>query len=268
MAILFAWLVSVGSIATTAAPAIPADSAAAAVCSTLARVAQDQPAVAGDVRAALAVHGAVVRWDPSAGPIRLWVQPRAASISDWDRSPAAWTDAVLSAARSWRGIVPGLEFRAERDSASADVVVTWVDERSLSSGASPGLSSGTAGRTELSDIGGRAATARVRLALTSADGASYDVADIRAVARHELGHVLGLAHHAAPKSVMAARVKADRLHAGRRRGPAAALRAPHGRTLRDGAAAGHRRDGARDSLIAPRRAASGAVSPRCAATES
>jgi hypothetical protein len=220
MALLLGLLTSVATLATAAAPIAREDSLAAGACPALAQVALEQPAVAGDVRAALAVHGAVVRWDLAAGPIRLWVQPRVGPIVDWNRSPAAWTDAVLSAARSWRGIVPGLEFRAERDSAAADVIVTWVDERSLSGSASPGLSSGTAGRTELTDTNGRATTARVRLALGSADGATYDVADIRAVARHELGHVMGLAHHAASKSVMAARVQADRLHPG----DAAALR--------------------------------------------
>jgi hypothetical protein len=91
------------------------------------------------------------------------------------------------------------------------VVVTWADAQSLSMSTSPGLASGTAGRTELSDTGGRATTAYVKLALTSADGAPFDVADVRTVARHELGHVLGLAHHAAAKSVMAPRVQSDRL---------------------------------------------------------
>lgn len=202
------------AIAIAVAPVPRVDTLASAACPVLAQAGYEQPSVAGDVHAALAVHGAVVRWDPAAGPIRLWVQPRVAPIVDWNRSPAVWTDAVLSAARSWRGIVPGLEFRAERDSAAADVVVTWVDERSLSGSASPGLSSGTAGRTELMNADGRATKARVRLALTSADGATYDVADVRAVARHELGHVVGLAHHAARASVMAARVQADRLHPG------------------------------------------------------
>ena len=213
MALLLGLLTSVATLATTAAPIARVDSVAAA-CPALAQASLEQPGVADDVRAALAAHGMVVRWEPSAGPIRVWVQPRTTTTVDWDRPPAAWRDAVLSAARAWRGIVPGLEFRAVTDSAGADVVVTWVDARSLATSTSPGLASGTAGRTELFDTGGRATTAHVRLALTSADGASFDVADVRTVARHELGHVLGLAHHGAAKSVMAPRVQSDRLQPG------------------------------------------------------
>src|SRR5688500_8136436 len=102
MALLLGLLTTVATLATTAAPIARVDSVGVAACSALVRAAHEQPGVAHDVRAALAVHGAVVRWDVAAGPIRLWVQPRVARIVDWDRSPAAWTDAVSSAARSWR----------------------------------------------------------------------------------------------------------------------------------------------------------------------
>ena len=49
-----------------------------------------------------------------------------------------------------------------------------------------------------------------KLSLTP-EGERYSVEDVRAVARHELGHALGLAHHAAPTSVMAPLVRAERL---------------------------------------------------------
>ena len=214
MALLLGLLTSVATLATTAAPIARTDSVVAAACPALVQAAQEQPGVAGDVRTALAAHGVVVRWEPTAGPIRLWVQPRMGPTVDWDRPPAAWRDAVLSATRAWSGIVPGLEFRAVNDSAGADVVVAWADAQSLSMSTSPGLASGTAGRTELFDSGGRATTAHVKLALTSVDGAAFEIADVRTVARHELGHVLGLAHHAAAKSVMAPRVQSDRLQPG------------------------------------------------------
>jgi predicted Zn-dependent protease len=215
MALLLALLTSVATLATAAAPVARLDSAAAVACPALVQAAHEQPLAAGDVRAALAAHGGVVvRWEATTGPIRVWVQPRTASTVDWDRPPAAWRDAVLGAARAWRGIVPGLEFRDVADSTGADVIVTWADEHSLSMSTSPGLATGTAGRTELFDTGGRATTAHVRLALTSADGASFGIADVRTVARHEFGHVLGLAHHVTARSVMAARVRSDRLQPG------------------------------------------------------
>lgn len=210
------WLVSFGSAASAAPPVARADSLDGSGCAPLKQVASEQPRVAADVRTTLAVHGAVVRWDPVAGPIRVWVQPRAVSTVNWDQPSAEWRAAVLSAARAWRGIVPGLDFRSVRDSADADVVVSWADPHSLSGNASPGLAAGTAGRTVLFDTRGRARGAHVRLALAAPTGALYGIGDVRAVARHEFGHVLGLAHHAAATSVMAARMRVDRLQAGDR----------------------------------------------------
>ena len=214
MALLLGLLTSATTLATAVAPIAQGDSVSAAACPVLVQAAEERPAVAEDVRAAVSAHGMVVRWDLRAGPIRVWVQPKRSPEVDWDSSPSAWRDAVLDAARSWRGIVPGLELQPARDSATADVVVTWVDAHSLAGDPSLGLASGTAGRTALSDLAGRATAAHVRLAVTSSDGVPLEVIDVRAVARHEFGHVLGLAHHAAVKSVMAARVQTERLHPG------------------------------------------------------
>ena len=58
---------------------------------------------------------------------------------------------------------------------------------------------------------GRALGAHVRLAVFAPGGERYSIDDVRAVARHELGHALGLAHHAAPTSVMAPLVRAEQL---------------------------------------------------------
>jgi hypothetical protein len=209
------WLLSFGPLAATA-PGTAADSRAGGACAPLSRTQAERPRVAADVRAAVALHGAVVRWDPAAGPITMWVQQRAASPVNWDEPPTAWTDAVLGAARAWHGIVPGLAFRAVRDSATAEVVVTWADANALATGAAAGLASTTAGRTTLVDVRGHARTAHVRLALGTLAGEPSDVAAVRAVARHEFGHVLGLAHHAAAKSIMAVPIRADRLQAGDR----------------------------------------------------
>jgi hypothetical protein len=210
---LFAWLLSLGTAA--APPAAPP--AALPACPALARAAVEQPTVAADVRTALALHGAAVRWEPAAGPVRLWVQPRAplATMARDDGS-AERRGMVLSAAAAWRGIVPGLAFRPVADSADAQVVVTWAGALDATTDAMAGLSWGAAGRTALADRDGRAAAAHIRLALFAPSGEAYAAEDVRAVARHELGHALGLAHHAASTSVMAPLVRAARLHAGDR----------------------------------------------------
>jgi hypothetical protein len=167
--------------------------------------------VADDLRAALRAHGGAVRWDLSRGPVRFWVQRRPGVAADVSVTGAEWRRAIAVAADAWRDVVPGLAFTVEDDSARADVIVTW--ERDLASAPADGdLSFGAAGRTTLvPSPDGRALAARVRLAVFAPGGARYSIDDVRAVARHELGHALGLAHHAAPTSVMAPLVRAERL---------------------------------------------------------
>jgi len=167
--------------------------------------------VAADLRAALQAHGGAVRWDLARGAVRVWVQRRPDFATDVSITAAEWRRAVSAAADAWRDVVPGLSFAGASDSARADVVVTW--ERDLSSAPAVGeLSFRTAGRTTLVPRDdGRAVAAHVRLAVFATGGARYGIGDVRAVARHEFGHVLGLADHAAPSSVMAPLVRADRL---------------------------------------------------------
>ena len=210
-------LLVLGSLTVSAvlAPSAPADSGAAA-CAALARAAVEAPEVAADVRATLALHGAVVRWHSTAEPIRVWVQPRPVASASWEHPSPEWRDAVLDAAGSWDGVVPGVVFAPARDSASADVLVTWDGGLGLAGGESPGMSWRTAGRTMLAAERGRARRAHVRLAVSAPDGERYGVGDARAVARHEFGHVLGLAHHAARRSVMAPFVRVERLAPGDR----------------------------------------------------
>lgn len=168
-------------------------------------------AVAEDLRAALAAHGGAVRWDLTRGPVRVWVQRRPELAADVSVTSAEWRRAVAVAADAWRNVVPGLSFELASDSVRADVVVTW--ERDLASAPAAGeLAFRTAGRTTLVPADdGRALLAHVRLAVFAPGGARYSLDDVRAVARHELGHALGLADHRAPSSVMAPLVRAEQL---------------------------------------------------------
>ena len=144
-------------------------------------------AVAEEVADALALNLGGAWWDVDAGPLALWVQPRAGHVR-----------AVLAAADAWDGVVRGLRFAPARDSASAAVVVVW---RCTLGGTA---TRPTAGRTTLRFTrDGRAVDAVVELALRAVPGVPYTPADVRVFAQHELGHVLGLAHHRAASSVMA-----------------------------------------------------------------
>jgi predicted Zn-dependent protease len=162
-----------------------------AVVGCVARGRPAPPAAPVAVAEALALNHGGAWWEVDDGPLALWVQPR-----------PAFARAVVAAADEWDGIVRGLRFVAAPDSASASVVVVW--RRSLAGPTARPTTRPTAGRTTLSFTrDGRTVHALVELALRAGAASPYTPADVHVVAQHELGHVLGLAHHAALGSVMA-----------------------------------------------------------------
>jgi predicted Zn-dependent protease len=187
-------------------------------CAELARAAAAAPDVAADVRSSVAVHNGVVRWAADR-PLRVWIAPRPIAEAPDRRPDSEWRRAVLDGVTGWAGVVDGLAVAVARDSAAADVRVTWAPLLVLpaAGGAESALAARAAGRTVLvPDDGGRAVSAAIVLAMRAPDGTPYSRRDVRAVAQHEFGHALGLAHHASPASVMAPLVGAERLADGDR----------------------------------------------------
>lgn len=203
-------------------PAAADDPALVPACRALAAAVAPAPLVA-DLTAALAVHGGAVRWEPAEGarPLVVWLQPRPRRLAPSLHTEGEWRAALADGVVAWSDVVPGLRVALGRDSAAADVRVVWTaslppaepgDPAAGALGALGAPAAITAGRTLLDpDPAGRAVRATVLLAAAAGDGAPYQPRDVRAVARHEMGHVLGLAHHAAATSVMAPLVRAERI---------------------------------------------------------
>ncbi len=214
----------------TAGPTLVSEAAGDSIpmlaCSALARETvagregSGAPAVATDLAAALSTHSAVARWGGERGPLVVWLQGRPRSAPGTLYRDVEWREALVDGVGAWADVVPGLRVVVGRDSARADVHVLWA--RALETAPNdPGagtlgspLATFTAGRTTLAVAeSGRIAAATVTVATAAPNGTPYLPADVRAVVRHELGHALGLAHHAAPTSVMAPLVVAERISA-------------------------------------------------------
>ncbi|MBX3173963.1 MAG: matrixin family metalloprotease [Gemmatimonadaceae bacterium] len=156
------------------------------------------------------------RWpDRRAEPMRVWVQ--AASGPNWDD---AYPALVREGFTAWEGLGLPLLFTIVRDSARAEVLVTWVerfDER---------MTGQTSWRY---DQHGWIVGGNIQLALQLPDGRRVSQDGVRAITRHEVGHLLGLDHPQDTTSVMAAQVYVTELSERDRRTVRLAYELPPGR---------------------------------------
>ena len=144
----------------------------------------------------LAAHdSSLARWsDRRTDPLRVWIQPFA-RIKDW--SPAS-LPIVRDAFIEWGDSGLPLNFSFVLDSASANVHVFWVDRF-------PEQISGKTLWTH--DESWQILEAKVLLAVHHRTGELLDESATRAIALHEVGHLIGLDHTRDTTSVMASRVR-------------------------------------------------------------
>ncbi|HEX4936872.1 MAG TPA: matrixin family metalloprotease [Gemmatimonadaceae bacterium] len=148
----------------------------------------------------LAAHdSALARWPDRAGqPLRIWIQP-IARLRNW--SPAS-IPIVRDAFIEWGEAGVPLNFSFVLDSASADVRVTWIDR----------FSESISGKTLWShDDRWNILEANIVLAVHHRTGEVLDSAATRAIALHEVGHLIGLDHTTDTTSIMTPRVRVKTL---------------------------------------------------------
>ncbi len=121
------------------------------------------------------------RWDNRKRvPVRVWITSTNAA-----NFKPAFVDATQIAFDRWTGVGVPVRFVFGADSSSAEVTVRWRMQFEIE----------RTGQTDLTwDADGQIQSALVTLATFDPKGRPLDTDDIRVVAMHEVGHVLGLDH--------------------------------------------------------------------------
>jgi hypothetical protein len=147
----------------------------------------------------LARDSSLVRWpDRLREPLTVWVQP----VSDVQGWQSSFVRQARSAFIEWSATGIPVEFAFVNDSADADVHVNWRER----------FNEPVSGKT-LWARDGRwwMVDARIVLATHHSGGDALDASAIRALALHEVGHLLGLDHTADVGSIMTPRVRVREL---------------------------------------------------------
>ena len=160
---------------------------------------------------------ALARWPDRAGnPLRVWVQPTARH-EDFN---AAAVPVVRRAFVEWSQVGIPVPFTFVVDSSMADVRVTWVDK----------FNESISGKTLWAhDEGWWIIDANIQLAVHHHSGEVLDTTSIRAIAMHEVGHLLGLDHTTDTTSIMAPKVRVRDLSAADRATAQLLYKLPAGR---------------------------------------
>jgi hypothetical protein len=159
--------------------------------------------------------GNIARWvDRRDDPVRVWVQPRSVLRDWWPDFPERTRDAFYT----WAAAGVPIRFLFIDDSAAAEVRVRWVDRFAEA-----------AGRTYWAhDQNWWIVDADIELAVHHPNGQRYDGDNIRTIALHEVGHLIGLDHTANPDNIMSASVHVASLSAADLRTAAMIYKLPPG----------------------------------------
>ncbi|MEO9036625.1 MAG: matrixin family metalloprotease [Gemmatimonadaceae bacterium] len=142
---------------------------------------------------------ALTRWSSrESRPLAVWIQPRSNVLGFTE----GYVDRVRDAFLQWDGLRLPVRFAFVTDSARAEVHVNWIDH----------FDQPISGRTRWAHDDDYTITdANIVLAVHHTKGGQLDEDSMRAMAMHEIGHLLGLDHTGDTTSIMASKVRVREL---------------------------------------------------------
>jgi hypothetical protein len=142
---------------------------------------------------------ALARWpDRRSRPLRVWVQPES-PVVDYN---VGFPELVRGAFEAWMSTGIPLSFSFVPDSADADVQVTWIDR----------FDEQISGKTLWAhDNDWWIVEANIVLAIHHRGGEPLDSSAVRAIALHEVGHLIGLDHTSDAANIMTPKVRVKEL---------------------------------------------------------
>lgn len=142
---------------------------------------------------------ALARWpERRSRPLRVWVQPES-PMRDFN---GLYPELVRNAFEEWMSTGIPLVFTFVLDSARADIHVTWIDR----------FNEQISGKTLWAhDDDWWIVEANIVLAVHHRGGEPLDSSAVRAIALHEIGHLLGLDHTQDTANIMTPKVRVKEL---------------------------------------------------------
>jgi predicted Zn-dependent protease len=135
----------------------------------------------------------LMRWpDRSMDGLRVWIE-RDARVPNWDDTYPLVTERAFD---EWRQAGFPLRFDIVHDSVSADIRIRWSERFADSAARQIGVTAKTRDRS------GWLVQADITIATHDSRGRPLPPSMIGGVARHEIGHALGLGHSPSPSDVM------------------------------------------------------------------
>lgn len=147
----------------------------------------------------LARDSTLARWpDRTTRPLRVHVH-EAEALAAWNPD---FLPAVRDAFDTWVQAGIPVRFTFVADAAGADIEVAFIDR----------FTTGISGKTVWSRDGAFwLVSSTIDLAVSHPDGSTVTPPQMRAIALHEVGHLLGLDHTANPDDIMSARIRVREL---------------------------------------------------------